>query len=67
MRLHQQLRRRLPEISNLILDSFPYQGIGDRVQFHATLVRQVVENIGCAYRLRACEEQSDRARYTRDP
>jgi len=53
MRLHQELRRRLTKVSDLVLNRLPYHGIVDGVQLDVTLVRQVVENIGRTYGFRA--------------
>jgi len=53
MRLHEELRRRLTKVSDLVLDRFPYHGIVNSVQLDVTLVRQVVENIGRTYGFRA--------------
>lgn len=45
MGFHEKLRRCLAEVSYLILDGFLHDEIGDRVQFDAALVRQVVKDV----------------------
>lgn len=49
MWFHQQLTGCLTEIAYLIFDSFTHYGIGDALQVTATLVGEIVEDVGGAY------------------
>ena len=53
MWLSEQLRRRLTETSNLVLDGFAHDRVGDRFKVDLTVVRQVVENVGGAHCFRS--------------
>ena len=49
----EKLRRRLTETSNLVLDGFAHDRVGDRFKVDLTVVRQVVENVGGAHCFRS--------------
>lgn len=53
MRFCEQLRRRLSEAANLVLECLPHYRVRYRVKVDVTLVRQVVENVSRAHSLRA--------------
>ena len=53
MWLSEQLRRRLTKASNLVLDGFAHDRVGDRFKVDLAIVRQVIEDVGGAHCFRS--------------
>ena len=49
----EKLRRRLTETSNLVLDGFAHDRVGDRFKVDLAIVRQVIEDVGGAHCFRS--------------